>query len=100
MRHPAFHVSAKLVGSVSSVTGFLRQRAPSISRSWRRCATVSTPWLFLTANPVQTRACQEDVPDLLYAHPFSPLRSYDRLDGNIRQAYPLPVFFSPLPNQG
>ena len=27
MRHPAFHVSAKLVGSVSSVTGFLRQCA-------------------------------------------------------------------------
>ena len=25
MRHPAFHVSAKLVGGVSSVTGFLRQ---------------------------------------------------------------------------
>ncbi len=25
MRHPAFHVSAELVGSVSSVTGFLRQ---------------------------------------------------------------------------
>ena len=25
MRHPAFHVSAKLVGSVSSVTVFLRQ---------------------------------------------------------------------------
>ncbi len=28
MRHPAFHVSAELVGSVSSVTGFLRQCAP------------------------------------------------------------------------
>ena len=25
MRHPAFHVSAEFVGSVSSVTGFLRQ---------------------------------------------------------------------------
>ena len=25
MRHPAFHMSAKLVRSVSSVTGFLRQ---------------------------------------------------------------------------
>ena len=50
--------------------------SPSISRSWRRCATVPTPWLFLTANPVQTLACQEVAPDLLFAHLFSPFCSY------------------------
>ena len=29
--------------------------SPFVSRSWRRCATVPTPWLFLTASPAQTK---------------------------------------------
>ena len=67
MRHPAFHVSTKLVRSVSSVTGFLRQcEVKILFAENKNAANICLTMLELTCNIVseQRASCPVTFSDI------------------------------------